>query len=702
MYYSTDAGDSWLPYSNGLPGVPVIHLKIFPPIGLNGQEAADTASWGDNRRFLRASTYGRGLFERSLAPDFDNSDSMIYIRRSKWDRGYYDVQAPLFNSQSPDVKISIPNCGAEYPYPTEPDFYQFSLLANGMEFDSKSQMSITEIRMGTLDTPPVGKKIIYNGITKWLYKQTNSSVQLPESFRIYTQIHNRGQSWPEKLQVYLLACVEDKATLPDLPSGYPGTLKTLSVNSMLGEWKLLGKKNDLALSNKEQGIPYIAGFDLQKSDLPKSKTLKKSIPVEGNKIKLLVLIDSASDGLEGKETNVKTLCTTNRRASLSNIYRSYMIDHRDDKIYPTVEFSIDGKKQVWIVENLAYYDDTIKDESWVYDQKNSDSYNQTNLEKYGRLYSWEGAQKACPPNWQLPSDDDWKNIALKFGGYYDIQTGKDIGKKPDDAYKALLTGGDSDFAALLGGLRNLDGKYGYIKTGNLYWSGTSLKGDSSMAWWYGFGPKGFSNVHIVSRYFNTKGWGSSVRCVRTYIVDPRDQRTYLTVTFEINGKKQTWMAENLAYYDDTLKGKSWIYDQDPANLEKYGRLYTWEAANNLAKGLGSGWRLPTDDDWKNLALLFGGYNEYSDNHNFGNNISGAYLALMENGSSGFNARLGGYWDGNTFHFIGKYGDYWSSVKNPNDSGEALHYVFSTVITGIERKTKESLNYGLSVRYVKDE
>ncbi|MDR0517359.1 MAG: hypothetical protein LBH25_09995 [Fibromonadaceae bacterium] len=36
-----------------------------------------------------------------------------------------------------------------------------------------------------------------------------------------------------------------------------------------------------------------------------------------------------------------------------------------------------------------------------------------NCDKYGRLYDWNTAMKACPAGWHLPSGTDW-NVLMKF------------------------------------------------------------------------------------------------------------------------------------------------------------------------------------------------------------------------------------------------------------------------------------------------
>ena len=63
------------------------------------------------------------------------------------------------------------------------------------------------------------------------------------------------------------------------------------------------------------------------------------------------------------------------------------------------------------------------------------------------------------------------------------------------------------------------------------------------------------------------------------ICDVRDGKIYKVATFG----SQTWMVQNLNYYDCGIKGESWCYDENDANCEQYGRLYTWTAAMGLDK-----------------------------------------------------------------------------------------------------------------------
>src|SRR4029453_10777647 len=51
---------------------------------------------------------------------------------------------------------------------------------------------------------------------------------------------------------------------------------------------------------------------------------------------------------------------------------------------------------------------------------------------------------------------------------------------------------------------------------------------------------------------------------------------------------------------------SYCYDDAEPNCRRYGRLYPWESAQRACRSLGNGWRLPTDDEWRQLGKQHGG------------------------------------------------------------------------------------------------
>lgn len=122
---------------------------------------------------------------------------------------------------------------------------------------------------------------------------------------------------------------------------------------------------------------------------------------------------------------------------------------------------------------------------------------------------------------------------------------------------------------------------------------------------------------------------------------------------------------------------SYCYEDAELNCRQYGRLYTLESARRACQSLGDGWRLPTDDEWRQMAKHYGGVSEDSDDRG-----KAAYKALLAGGSSGFNALLGGgRSDDGQYARLEAHGFYWTaSESNPASGwfynfgrgGQALH------------------------------
>jgi len=144
----------------------------------------------------------------------------------------------------------------------------------------------------------------------------------------------------------------------------------------------------------------------------------------------------------------------------------------------------------------------------------------------------------------------------------------------------------------------------------------------------------------------------------TSFTDSRDNQSYRSVAIGT----QTWMAENLNYNASGSK----CYDNNSANCNKYGRLYTWSTAMGGANSSGTipsgvqgvcpvGWHLPSDAEWLTLVDYAGGMN-----------VAGEKLKSQTgwNGTDdfGFSALPGGciFDDGSSS--IGSNGMWWSAKE----------------------------------------
>ncbi len=148
-------------------------------------------------------------------------------------------------------------------------------------------------------------------------------------------------------------------------------------------------------------------------------------------------------------------------------------------------------------------------------------------------------------------------------------------------------------------------------------------------------------------------------------------------TVKINNR--LWMAENLSL----LVKNSWFYEDNALYGEKFGRLYTWDAAMEACP---QGWHLPDDKEWDELILHFGDETK-------------AFTHLIKGGDSGFDALFAGYrtLDG-TFLSVDRAADFWTASQAGGANAWLRYMIYKKdkVLRIIDDK-----RCGFSVRYVKD-
>ena len=164
-------------------------------------------------------------------------------------------------------------------------------------------------------------------------------------------------------------------------------------------------------------------------------------------------------------------------------------DARDKQKYRTVV--IDGRK--WMADNLNY----SMPGSTCYRE------DEDNCMVYGRLYTWEAAQKACPAGFHLPTNEEFESLWKSAGG--DFNAGYLI--KANYGWSGETNGNDTlKFSAMPAGNMFDDGTYGNENKFAFFWSSSTEGGDASV-WYLSSKSMGFSYM------MKPKNFGFSVRCV---------------------------------------------------------------------------------------------------------------------------------------------------------------------------------------------
>lgn len=251
VWKSDDGGLHWTPFSNGLPETAVIDLHI---------SSRDLG--GAKLMLLRASTYGRGVFECNISPGLASTPpAQLYLRDNLLDRGRFPARQGVADPRNapnnipdldtPDIKVDVPDATGKY---------QFSAT----ETLSPGQFSLALAdKSGQIPVSATGKTVS----------------------RVYVQVHSHGMQPANNVQATLLIRELGGATLPDLPANYDPDIRSGIPISREG-WQTAG----IQLAHGVQpGQPKIISFDLPSTLLPAHGTLGGS----GKDLVLAVLLHDA-------------------------------------------------------------------------------------------------------------------------------------------------------------------------------------------------------------------------------------------------------------------------------------------------------------------------------------------------------------------------------------------------------------------------
>ncbi|WP_346321008.1 FISUMP domain-containing protein [Chitinophaga sp. YIM B06452] len=175
---------------------------------------------------------------------------------------------------------------------------------------------------------------------------------------------------------------------------------------------------------------------------------------------------------------------------------------------------------------------------------------------------------------------------------------------------------------------------------------------------------------------------------RSDVIKDRDGNSYPVKIMPDNKK---WMTANL----NLRVPGSYCYENAEQKCGEYGRLYTWTIAQEVCRSLGEGWRLPANDEWRQLGKSFGGVRDDSDDGG-----KAAYQALITGGTSGFNITYGGGRDpSGNYARGGDHGFYWTATES--DSAHAWFYNFGRNGKIMNRHHDGEKTEAFSVRCISD-
>ena len=373
---------------------------------------------------------------------------------------------------------------------------------------------------------------------------------------------------------------------------------------------------------------------------------------------------------------------------------------------------------------------------------------QANCDKYGRLYDWATAmalppscnenscfdqiqelhQGICPSGWHIPSIYDYR-ILMEYVDYSGAKL------KATSGWEENGNGTDEfGFSALPSGW-GIPGGYfstpsevfAFVGVRGSWWSATTMDEDdrftlNALFLYIRIMPMDDPRAYDMDDAGSYKSFLSSVRCLKDYggggggdnggggdggeLGDKgNDIGNYRTAVIGT----QTWMAENLNYAVEGSK----CCDKDPANCDKYGRLYDWATAMALPSSCNSnscssqiqsphqgicpsGWHIPSDDDWDILI-------DYADYVEAGAKLK-ATSGWNNNGNGtdeyGFSALPGGLgYSGGIFGGVGSSGYWWSASERDSYSAyiRFMQYSLDYVLSG----NNYPKSYLFSVRCLQD-
>lgn len=183
------------------------------------------------------------------------------------------------------------------------------------------------------------------------------------------------------------------------------------------------------------------------------------------------------------------------RTAAKAVKKSEVKDARDGQVYRVVNIA----GLTWMGDNLNYN----AEGSFCLDD------DENNCMAYGRLYSWDVAQKACPAGFRVPTHADFEKLWTVAGA--DFNAGYLL--KTNYGWKGDTNGNDTlKFSAMPAGNRFDDGTYGNLAKFAFFWTADDTSEDipaGEARVWY------LTNKSMAFGYTaKSKKFAFSLRCVK--------------------------------------------------------------------------------------------------------------------------------------------------------------------------------------------
>ena len=181
---------------------------------------------------------------------------------------------------------------------------------------------------------------------------------------------------------------------------------------------------------------------------------------------------------------------------------------------------------------------------------------------------------------------------------------------------------------------------------------------------------------------------------------------------------QTWLAENLrttTFQNGNKVNTGFVPDDDENNLLTYGRLYSWQDVNDKRNICPIGWRIASDNDWKELEKTIGISAQELDQEGWRGENDIAITLMAERPDTffkrfdqsqvnkhQFSATPAGVKLGNWYVTQGMYTEFWtsSSATEKDAYARTLAYSWWNLHKGEIRRAKLTKRHMFSVRCVK--